>query len=366
VTAGAGDGMPAAPVGSGHLRVSHLDRERMVEVLKAAFVQGRLTKEEFDLRVGQALASRIFAELTALTADLPAGLIRTQQQPKPARVPDRPPVSKVAAASACVITAVATLGLLAGVAFTMLSPAVFTSSTLVVLPPSTHDTAAQAAIVRSDAVLASALRSIEPAMSLPALRSGIQVTSPSSNVVSISAQGETAARSKRTADAVAGSYVAYLDAAAPGGQPQAQVLQPARRATQAPLPARLLIRGGLGALLGALVGVTGALAFAGVWHTVPEPQRHQPTSQHDRELNRPGFGGASTKPGALHRAANPCPLQAGQRCSLGARQGGPGATKHTFSRARPRPRPARTSARSGHDHITDLKMTASVYSASCA
>jgi hypothetical protein len=45
----------------------------MIDALKAAFVQGRLTKDELDLRVGQTFASRTFADLTALTADLPAG-----------------------------------------------------------------------------------------------------------------------------------------------------------------------------------------------------------------------------------------------------------------------------------------------------
>ena len=51
---------------------SHADRERVIDVLKAAFVQGRLAKDEFDLRVGQTLASRTCAELAALTADIPA------------------------------------------------------------------------------------------------------------------------------------------------------------------------------------------------------------------------------------------------------------------------------------------------------
>jgi len=45
-------------------------REQVIAALKAAYVQGRLTKEEFDLRVGQVLA--IYAELDALTADIPA------------------------------------------------------------------------------------------------------------------------------------------------------------------------------------------------------------------------------------------------------------------------------------------------------
>ena len=44
--------------------------EQVIAALKAAYVQGRLTKEEFDLRVGQALA--MYAQLDALTADIPA------------------------------------------------------------------------------------------------------------------------------------------------------------------------------------------------------------------------------------------------------------------------------------------------------
>ena len=69
--AGPGDGLEAA--GRGRLRASHADRERVIGTLKAAFVQGRLTKDEFDLRVGQTFAARTYAELAALTADLPAG-----------------------------------------------------------------------------------------------------------------------------------------------------------------------------------------------------------------------------------------------------------------------------------------------------
>jgi putative transcriptional regulator len=63
----------AGTAGRGFLRASHADREHVIDVLKAAFVQGRLTKDELDLRVGQTFASRTFADLTALTADLPAG-----------------------------------------------------------------------------------------------------------------------------------------------------------------------------------------------------------------------------------------------------------------------------------------------------
>jgi hypothetical protein len=43
----------------------------VISALKTAFVQGRLVKDEFDSRVGQALASRTHAELAAITADIP-------------------------------------------------------------------------------------------------------------------------------------------------------------------------------------------------------------------------------------------------------------------------------------------------------
>ncbi len=56
-----------------HMRASTADRDRSVEVLKSSFVEGRLTKDELDLRLGQALISRFFAELMAITADLPVG-----------------------------------------------------------------------------------------------------------------------------------------------------------------------------------------------------------------------------------------------------------------------------------------------------
>ncbi len=82
--AGPGDEIAAGAGGRGHLRASHADREQVIGILKAAFVQGRLAKDEFDLRVGQTLASRTHAELGAVTADLPAGLAAAEP-PQPAR-----------------------------------------------------------------------------------------------------------------------------------------------------------------------------------------------------------------------------------------------------------------------------------------
>ena len=58
----------------GRLRTSHADRDRAVDTLKAAYVYGLVTKEEFDTRVGQTLAARTYADLAAITADIPAGL----------------------------------------------------------------------------------------------------------------------------------------------------------------------------------------------------------------------------------------------------------------------------------------------------
>jgi len=51
---------------------STADLDRSIEVLKASFVEGRLTKQEFDERVGQAFAARFFGEFMVITADLPA------------------------------------------------------------------------------------------------------------------------------------------------------------------------------------------------------------------------------------------------------------------------------------------------------
>jgi Domain of unknown function (DUF1707) len=68
------------------MRASHADREQVIDVLKTAFAQGRLAKDEFDLRVGQVLASRTYADLSALTAGIPAGVI-TAQPLDPAREP---------------------------------------------------------------------------------------------------------------------------------------------------------------------------------------------------------------------------------------------------------------------------------------
>jgi Domain of unknown function (DUF1707) len=90
------DRRPAAAGGRCRLRASHADREQVIELLKDAFVQGRLAQDELDTRVGQALASRTYAELAALTADIPGGPAVAPPPRQPARAQNRAPGSHTA------------------------------------------------------------------------------------------------------------------------------------------------------------------------------------------------------------------------------------------------------------------------------
>lgn len=71
-SSGAFDEAAGRPAQSG-FRASDVDRDRVVETLRAALGDGRLTPEEFEERVGAALAARTLDELPALTADLGPG-----------------------------------------------------------------------------------------------------------------------------------------------------------------------------------------------------------------------------------------------------------------------------------------------------
>jgi len=51
-------------------RASDADRDRVIELLRAAVTDGRLDPAEFDERLDKALAARTFDALTPLTADL--------------------------------------------------------------------------------------------------------------------------------------------------------------------------------------------------------------------------------------------------------------------------------------------------------
>jgi Domain of unknown function (DUF4190)/DUF1707 SHOCT-like domain len=55
------------------MRAAAADRDRTIDVLTAAYGEGRLTKEEFDTRCARVLSAKTYAELGAVVADLPAG-----------------------------------------------------------------------------------------------------------------------------------------------------------------------------------------------------------------------------------------------------------------------------------------------------
>jgi hypothetical protein len=96
--AGPRDEMAAGAAGRRPMRASHADREQVIEVLKDAFVHGRLTKDELEARAGRALDARTCAELAALTADIPP--VRAASGPTRPLVPARHhPLARAAARS---------------------------------------------------------------------------------------------------------------------------------------------------------------------------------------------------------------------------------------------------------------------------
>ena len=104
--------------GRSYVRASHADRERVIEELKAAFIQGRLEKDELDLRVDKVFASRTYADLNTLTADLPVRPA-APQPPAPAPVLDSSPAREPGAGKAVKAWAFAAItlpGMVAGVA----------------------------------------------------------------------------------------------------------------------------------------------------------------------------------------------------------------------------------------------------------
>ena len=109
------DDIAADPAGHGRPGASHADREQVIEVLKTAFVQGRLTKDEFGTRIGQAFTSQTDAELTKVTADLPAGPMGARPPRRLARTRPRLSMNAVMSAGAFAMLA-ALVGMMAAVA----------------------------------------------------------------------------------------------------------------------------------------------------------------------------------------------------------------------------------------------------------
>jgi DUF1707 SHOCT-like domain len=90
-----------AAAGGDQLRAGHADREQVIQALKDAFVQGRLSRDELDERAGLALTTRTYAELAALTADLPAGPARAPAAARASLVQSHPVIWAFAGAGSC-------------------------------------------------------------------------------------------------------------------------------------------------------------------------------------------------------------------------------------------------------------------------
>jgi Domain of unknown function (DUF1707) len=72
------------------IRASDTERDSVVDILRDAYAEGRLTLEEFSERTSAAYASKTWTDLRELTADLPvepvfgAGLPQHRRQPQSA------------------------------------------------------------------------------------------------------------------------------------------------------------------------------------------------------------------------------------------------------------------------------------------
>jgi hypothetical protein len=71
------------------LRASDADREQVTGALKAAFVQGRLTRDELGARAGRVYASPTYAELAEVIADIPTAIAGAQSARPPWRATKR-------------------------------------------------------------------------------------------------------------------------------------------------------------------------------------------------------------------------------------------------------------------------------------
>jgi capsular polysaccharide biosynthesis protein len=173
--------------------------------------------------------------------------------------------------------AIVLLGVLIGAAYAALKPPTLSSTALVVLQQtnsaannqsSSADTLAsaigtQVVIASSYPVLADALPHVSPAMSVQQLGSRVSVQSVAGSIISVSATGKTAAQAETTTNAVAGSYIAYVNAAgSPVKQMSAKPLETASSATGGQRLPQIATDALLGAAAGALAGFAAAVALS--------------------------------------------------------------------------------------------------------
>jgi hypothetical protein len=104
VATGPWDPASAGTPGRNRFLAADADRERVIDLLKTAFVHGALTKDELAVRTGRTLHARTYDQLAVITADLDPATHRPANANPPAPVPaPRRLNKKVVAWGACAI-----------------------------------------------------------------------------------------------------------------------------------------------------------------------------------------------------------------------------------------------------------------------
>ena len=160
-----------------------------------------------------------------------------------------------------VVIMAAVLGVLAGAGYTLVNPPLPSTRALVVLPWSAARFISSEVILATSApVLTAAASHVHPPMTLDALRAHVKSSRMTSEIVSISATGQTGAQAKSAANAVAESYIDYIGRKkSPFGTVQAGEIPPAQ-VTQGSLNLQIVLTGALGLLAGTMIGAIIAVA----------------------------------------------------------------------------------------------------------
>ena len=167
--------------------------------------------------------------------------------------------------------------LVAGIVFAVLHPPVLTSTATVLLAPQPQSPQAATSNGAPDPYTATqevisqtvtrclrrrCLLSVQPCPSLSFVAT-FGWKPANSPLITVTAKGRVAADAEATANAVASSYIGYVNSAGNPAGHKAVMLELATGATGRSLPVWLLIVGGFSALYGAIVGAIGTLVFAG-------------------------------------------------------------------------------------------------------
>jgi capsular polysaccharide biosynthesis protein len=162
-----------------------------------------------------------------------------------------------------VVGVVALVGCLGGVIYTLQNPPLWSSSAVVeVSTSSTGVTATQAVIAGTDqSVLNAALQHAAQGVSLSTLRRRVKVSSLAPGVLSIRAEGTTAAQAEHIANAIGDGYISYLASGGSSLKLRALMVAPATVATGPSWLASLLTSVCIGGVGGVLIGSVGVLVF---------------------------------------------------------------------------------------------------------